>query len=259
MISQFRAIIRLIFFAIGSLFYISRYLVKAIFVGNDLNRALRLLSQWTRILAKGLGLRIEVLGAIPKQAGLLVCNHRSYTDPFLLFGSVPSVPVGKAAVAKWPIIGLAGKLAGAVFIDRASSESRKASRKAIANRLQNGFFVINYAEGTTHINPQTTDFKPGLFKEAAIAQFPVYPVALEYSLQSDAWVDDDVFIRHFLSCFGKKYTYARIRIGPTLKNHNAEILLQSTKDWIDQNLWELRKGWYSDDLKEEEINKLKTP
>lgn len=244
MISKIRGILRLVFFAVGSVFYIARYLTKTVVAGNDLERALRLLSQWTNILTKVLGLQIEVMGAIPKQAGLLVCNHRSYTDPFLLFGSVPAVPVGKAAVANWPIIGLAGKLAGAVYIDRTSPESRKTSRKAIADRLQNGFFVINYAEGTTHINPQTTDFKPGLFKEAAIAQFPIYPVALEYQLDTDAWVGDDVFVRHFLECFGKKKTYARVRFGPAMKNLDAKELLVSSKQWIDEQLLDFRKDWF---------------
>lgn len=243
MILKFRGAIRLIFFATGSLFYITRYLLKATITGNDLPRALRLLGQWTRILTYGLGLEIEVVGDIPKQAGLLVCNHRSYTDPFLLFGSIPAVPVGKAAVAKWPIIGIAGKLAGAVFIDRTSPESRKASREAIANRLQSGFFVINYAEGTTHTNPQTIDFKPGLFKEAAIAQFPIYPIALDYELEGDAWVGDDVFIRHFLECFGKRKTYAKVRIGPAFKHTNPETLLSLTKNWIDRSLVEIKEEW----------------
>ena len=244
MISKIRGVLRLTFFAMGSIFYISRYLIKRVVVGDDLQRALRLLSQWTNFLTKGLGLKIEIVGDIPKQAGLLVCNHRSYTDPFLLFGSVPSVPVGKAAVANWPIIGLAGKLAGAVYIDRTSSESRKVSRKAIADRLKNNFFVINYAEGTTHTNPQTTAFKPGLFKEAAIAQFPIYPVALEYQLKADAWVGEDQFIRHFLECFGKRNTYARVRFGTPIKGTDANELLFSSKQWIDEQLVELRKDWF---------------
>ena len=243
MISKLRGTIRLVFFATGTLFYITRYLLKAAIIGNNLPRALRLLGQWTRILTNGLGLEIEVVGDIPQQAGLLVCNHRSYTDPFLLFDSIPAVPVGKAAIAKWPIIGIAGKLVGAVFIDRTSPESRKASREAIANRLQKDFFVINYAEGTTHTNPQTIDFKPGLFKEAAIAQFPIYPVALDFKLKEDAWVGDDVFIRHFLECFGKKKTYAKVRIGPAFKHTNPETLLTLTKNWIDHALIEIRKEW----------------
>ncbi len=243
MLSKIRGFLRLLFFAIGSMFYIVRYLVKAFFVGNDLHRALRLLSQWTNILKKGLGLDVKVSGDIPSKAGLLVCNHRSYTDPFLLFGSVPAVPVGKAAVANWPIIGLAGKLSGAVYIDRTSPQSRKASRRAIADRLQNGFFVINYAEGTTHTHPKTIEFKPGLFKEAAIEQFPIYPVALDYQLHSDAWVGDDVFIRHFLECFGKRNTFAQVRIGPALIGTDANQLMQQTKDWIDSTLLEFRNQW----------------
>ncbi len=243
MISKIRGVLRLFYFAIGSIFYMIRYLLKVIFVGYDLNRSLRLLSEWTRFLTKGLGLHIEVLGEIPTQAGLLICNHRSYTDPFLLFGSVPAVPVGKASVATWPLIGYAGKLAGAVFIDRSSPESRKASRIAIADRLNSGLFVINYAEGTTHIHPQTTAFKPGLFKDAALADFPIYPVALDYQSVSDAWVGDDVFIRHFLECFGKPNTYARVRFGPALKGTDAQALLENTQDWIDQNLTIMNEGW----------------
>lgn len=238
-----RAVFRLLFFAIGTLFYCFRYLFKAFFAGQDLERALRLLSQWTRSLNRGIGLQVTVKGPLPNKPGLLVCNHRSYTDPFLIFGNLPAVPVGKVAIASWPVIGLASKLVGTVYVERANSTRRNVSRKAITDRLKKGFFVINFAEGTTHTKPHTLAFKPGLFKEAIIGDFPVYPVALDYQQTTDAWVGDDLFLRHFLATFRKRTTQAKISYGPALKAKDVQSLMDDTQKWIDQELTILRKDW----------------
>jgi len=105
MFNSIRAFLRISFFAFGSIFYISRYLIKAAIVGNDLDRALRIRRQWFWLINKGLGVQVEVFGELPKEAGLLVCNHRSYFDPLVVMQNLLALPVGKADIENWPIIG----------------------------------------------------------------------------------------------------------------------------------------------------------
>jgi len=214
--NKIRAFLRLTFFAIGSLIAILRYLIKAAIMGNDLNRALRIRKQWFRIINWSLGITIESFGQLPKETGLLVCNHRSYYDPILVLSQLFALPVGKSEVASWPIIGIGAKISGAIFVERRSPEGRQKARKEILKTIQEGYFVINYPEGTTHTNSQTIDFKPGMFKDAAVEGFPIYPIVHEYQEEKDAWVGDDTFIRHFFECFGKKKHIFELVMDPKL-------------------------------------------
>ena len=244
MISFFRATFRLTFFAFGAIFYISRYLIKSVFTGYDLDRGIRLRKEFTNILIPALGIKIEVFGDLPEGGGLLVCNHRSYFDPFIIFKDVHALPVGKAEVKKWPIIGTAAQVSGAIFVDRKSPESRKQTRKAIAKTIQNGYFVINYPEGTTHTQEQTIPFKKGMFEDAANENIPVYPIALEYQDERMAFVGDDTFVPHFYKAFGAPKTKIKVSYGSAISSKNAEEILEKSKQWIDDELFKLRQNWH---------------
>lgn len=247
MLNFIRAFLRISFFAIGSLFYIFRYLAKAAILGNDLDRGLRIRRQWFAIIHKSLGVKVEISGEIPKAPGLLVCNHRSYFDPLVVMEHLLALPVGKAEIENWPIIGYGAKVSGTIFVERKTKEGRSKARQRIKDTLRNGYFVINYPEGTTHIDPQTIDFKPALFKDAAQEGFTIYPVVQEYQKDEDAWIGDDTFLRHFFECFGKPETNIRLSYGPPLKSNSAEELMDLSKQWIDQELLRVRKDWHHSD------------
>ena len=242
-----RAFLRISFFAIGSIFYILRYLVKAAVVGNDLDRSLRNRRQWFWLINRGLGVDVEIYGEMPTEPGLLVCNHRSYFDPIVVMQYLLALPVGKAEIETWPIIGYGAKISGCIFVTRKTKEGREKARRDIIETLKNGYFVINYPEGTTHTNSQTIDFKLALFKDAAQEGFIIYPVVQEYQKDEDAWVGDDTFLRHFFECFGKKKTRMRLSYGPPLKSDSGEELLQLSKQWIDTELLRIRKDWHDSD------------
>lgn len=244
MIHYFRAAYRLTFFAFGASFYISRYLFKSLFVGYNLDRGLRLRKELTNVLIPVLGIEIEVLGDLPEGGGLLVCNHRSYFDPFIIFKDIYALPVGKAEVQKWPIIGTAAQVSGSIFVDRNNPESRKQTRKAIAETIQKGYFVINYPEGTTHTQAQTIPFKKGMFEDAAKENFKVYPIALEYQNEKMAFVDNDTFVFHFFKAFGAPKTKIKVSYGKSINLKNAEEILQNSKQWIDDELFKLRQNWH---------------
>ena len=165
MIHNLRAAYRLAFFGFGAIFYILRYLSKSLIVGYSLDRGLRLRKEFTNILIPILGIQIEVIGDLPKEGGLLVCNHRSYFDPFIVLKDILALPVGKAEVRKWPIIGAAAQVSGAIFVDRSNAESRKKTKEMVSDTIKNGYFVINFPEGTTHNQAKTISFKKGMFED----------------------------------------------------------------------------------------------
>lgn len=244
MIHNLRAAYRLAFFGFGAIFYILRYLSKSLFVGYNLDRGLRLRKELTNILLPILGIEIEVFGNLPKGGGLLVCNHRSYFDPFIIFKDILALPVGKAEVKKWPIIGTAAQVSGAIFVDRSSSDSRKKTREMISDAIKNGYFVINFPEGTTHNQAKTISFKKGMFEDVVKENIKVYPIALEYQNEVMAFVGDDTFVPHFLRAFGHAKTKIKISYGKAIYSKNAEEILNNSKQWIDTELLNLRRNWH---------------
>jgi len=257
MLHRIRAFFRISFFALGSLIYILRYLIKASVLGNDLNRALRIRREWFSLINWGLGVKVEIFGTPPVKPGLLVCNHRSYFDPLIIMRQLLAVPVGKIELASWPIIGYGARISGTIFVNRKTKEGRDKARTDIVKTLKDGHFVINFPEGTTHSNPQTMDFKPALFKDAVMEGFLVYPVALEYKMVSDAWINDDTFLGHFFECFGKRNTHVRISYGPLINAKSGEAMLVQSKRWIDHELLQMRSNWhqnYSSKIKNEATN-----
>jgi 1-acyl-sn-glycerol-3-phosphate acyltransferase len=222
MIRNFRAAYRLTFFGVTASFYIFRYLFKSIFTGYNLNRGLRLRKEFTNFLIPVLGIQIEVFGELPEGGGLLVCNHRSYFDPFIILKDIYALPVGKAEVKKWPIIGTAAQVSGAIFVDRSSSESRKQTRETISKTIKKGYFVINFPEGTTHIQAKTIAFKKGMFEDAAKENINVYPIALEYQNEAMAFVGDDTFVPHFFKAFGYSKMKIKISYGKAIISKNAK-------------------------------------
>ena len=127
----FRAIRRILFFALGSFYYIFRYLLKAAFVGHDLDRGIRLRKSWFKNILWGLGIQLDTYGTPPDKGGLLIANHRSYIDPIIVLSQVLAMPVGKAEVQYWPIIGWGARVSGSIFVDRKTKEGRQKAREDI--------------------------------------------------------------------------------------------------------------------------------
>ncbi|MFK8161707.1 MAG: lysophospholipid acyltransferase family protein [Lewinella sp.] len=243
MYSNLRGTLRLFFFFFGTLLYVIRYLAKALVTGHDMDRGLRLRKEWVGHLLRWMGVRIMMEGTLPEGGGLLVSNHRSYLDPVVLLRDVQAVAVAKKEVESWPIIGYGARISGAIFVDRSNKESRHKTRKAIGDAIRDGYFIINYPEGTTHGESQTIKFNPGAFIEAMEENSPVYSVAIDFRNPKDAWVGEETFLPHFIACFGKRYTDVRIRYGPRLHGDSAETILEGSQTFIDRALAEFREEW----------------
>ncbi|WP_020566706.1 lysophospholipid acyltransferase family protein [Neolewinella persica] len=248
MYSKLRGILRLFVFFFGTLLYVIRYLAKALITGHDVDRGLRLRKEWVGYLLRWMGVRIMVEGTLPEGGGLLVSNHRSYLDPVVLLRDVRAIAVAKKEVLDWPIIGYGARISGAIFVDRSNKESRHKTREAIGEVIRNGYFIINYPEGTTHGELRTIRFNPGAFVEAMEEKSPVYPVATDFRNPDDAWAGDETFLPHFIRCFGKRHTDVRIRYGPRLHGDSAEAILAQSQAFIDRALEEFREEWERLDL-----------
>ncbi len=239
--NKFRAAYR----GIGFLFILGYQLTKAILNAflhkHPLPGGLRIRRKFCIKSLRWLGVRIEQSGDIP-QGGpyIFIGNHRSYLDPVVSLKDIPAMPVAKAEVSSWPLIGYGGKITGIMYVKRESKSSRAAVMEAMRVSLKGGYSVLVYPEGTTHTDPQTMPFKGGAFNLAAKEGIPIVPIALDYLDLNDAWVGDDTFIPHFIRCFGKKWTYVKIRYGQPIASDDINFLMEQSKLWIDATMRDIR-------------------
>lgn len=240
---KLRGYTRLVLFAVGTLYYVSKVAVLAIFLGDDRRRALSIRKDWANRMIQILGIKMHREGNIPTGNELLLANHRTYIDPVLVLSECLSSVVAKAEVGKWAIIGWGMKVSHVVLVQRENRQSRHNTRNSVKEWLDSGFSLIIYPEGTTHAGPGILPLKPGMFHMVARNNYRIVPVATSYRDPQDAWVGDDTFIRHFIQCFGKKHVEARVRYGEPIAGTNGEQLRKKTEHWLIENLKEMDAGW----------------
>lgn len=221
-----------------TLWYLLPLLAKSAWYGYDMRCALSVRKRWARRVLHLLGVRIRLECAPPQVEGaaLYVGNHQSYLDPVVVLREVEALPVAKAEVASWPLIGFAARATGIMYVKRESSKSRLSTLVAIRQTLERGHSVLLYPEGTTQHGPSTLPFRLGAFRVAAELGIPVVPVAIHYPDPADAWVGDDAFVPHFVRTFAKKHLEVYIAYGPVCIHHDAEHLRRHTRHWIDRRL-----------------------
>lgn len=232
----FRASSRLLYFALSTMVRIGQIIWPNLIHGENMRRTLQIRRKWARHLLPAIGVQLEVSGTPPDFPCIIMGNHRSYLDPFILIHDVDGFPVSKAEVSKWPIIGYGARVTGVLFLERESSKSRQFTLKRIAQKVSEGFSVFLYPEGTTGDKDHTLDFRAGGFKLAASNNIPIVPVAIEYGSKDDYWVGNDGFVSHFFRRFSEKKVYVSVHYGEAIQGSDANVLISSCKSWIDEQL-----------------------
>lgn len=229
----FRLVARFLFFVGYTTLIVAEIWLRNLLSGRDMRRSMRVRRRWARNLLQGIGLSVKTEGAAPNFPCIIVSNHRSYLDPILMLRDVDGYPVAKAELANWPLIGKGAKLAGIFYLRRESAGSRSGTLRQILEKIDAGFPIIIFPEGTTSALQGTLPFKKGVFKLAAQANIPVVPVALVFADKRDFWVGKDSFLSHARKRFGEKRIAVKLCYGPEFKNEDPEVLLLSSKNWID--------------------------
>lgn len=116
----------------------------------------------------------------PGQSYVIVANHKSVYDIFLLYGwlGLDFKWVMKQELRRAPILGYACERVGHIFIDRSNHEAAIASIEAAKTKISGGTSVIFFPEGTRTDQPLLLPFKKGAFRMALDLDLPVLPVSL---------------------------------------------------------------------------------
>jgi 1-acyl-sn-glycerol-3-phosphate acyltransferase len=124
----------------------------------------------------------RVHGELASAAGnvLVVANHISWLDIFVLNAHHPVRFVAKAEIAKWPVVSRMIRGAGTVFIERERRRDTHRVTRMMATVLASGDVVAIFPEGTTTYGDDVLPFKSSLLQPIVEADGHVQPVAIRY-------------------------------------------------------------------------------
>ncbi len=116
---------------------------------------------------------------IDTEAYVVVANHESQADPFLLsFLPWDMRWVAKESLFKQPLSGWAMHLGGDIPLRRGEGESVRACLEECELALRSGISVMMFPEGTRSEGGELLPFKDGAFDLAIRAGVPILPIAL---------------------------------------------------------------------------------
>jgi 1-acyl-sn-glycerol-3-phosphate acyltransferase len=194
---------------------------------DDVRRARFLRDTCARICDRH-GFGLEVDGRLPRGPAVFVANHVSYIDPLVIGSLFPCVPLAKAEIASWPVVGNGAQALGVIFVRRGDVWSGARAIRSGLRALEEGVSVLGFPEGTTSRN-RVLPFQRGLFGLARLAGVPIVPIALSYDDPAAAWVGDEWFLPHYVRTAMRPRTRAFLRVGDPIAVTSADGAAESAR------------------------------
>ncbi|KAF3997439.1 lysophospholipid acyltransferase family protein [Glaciimonas immobilis] len=111
---------------------------------------------------------------------LIIANHVSWLDIFVINSAEPCRFVAKSDIRDWPLIGWLCVQADTIFIARGKQRDVRRIFQGLVSSIQAGERVAFFPEGTTAAQGAILPFHANLFEAAIDAQVPIQPYALRY-------------------------------------------------------------------------------
>lgn len=204
--SSLRAVIKcLLFVSITAIMFVPVLLLWGLHL--ETARA-RLVQFFFYIIGRVSGVRFTMEGKVSTLRPLmLVANHSSYLDIFVLGSIVPLSFTPKIEIRSWPIIGFLCVLADCIFIERRPADMQRAQAEMGA-RLNTGKVLALFPEGTTGDGFNVMPFKSGFLNLVEAHDLPLQPISIAYTHIGDmplsaanreqvAWIGEASFVTHF--------------------------------------------------------------
>ncbi len=136
--------------------------------------------RWSRQLLEILAIRLDSGSGNAARGSLIVANHISWLDIFVLNAMRPTAFVSKAEIRQWPLAGWLAANTDTLFLQRGRRSHAVAINRQIAAMLSSGKNVAVFPEGTTTDGAHVLPFHGALLQPAIDCGRPVQPVALAY-------------------------------------------------------------------------------
>ena len=139
--------------------------------------------RWSIQLLAICGVRVETKHAAGAQLApraLIVANHVSWLDIFVINSLHPCRFVAKSDIRDWPLLGWLSDRSGTIFIARGRVRDVRRIFEGLVASIRAGEHVAFFPEGTTAAQGTVLPFHANLFEAAIDAHVPVQPYALRY-------------------------------------------------------------------------------
>lgn len=190
--------------------------------------------RWSVRLLEMLVVSIVVRGDLSLREGnvLVVANHVSWLDIFVLNAVHPVRFVAKAELGRWPIAGALVRAAGTLLIERAKRHDTQRVNHHIAQVLAAGDVVAVFPEATTSDGATTLPFKSSLLQPIVEAAGRVQPVAIRYQRDDStrsfapAYIGDMTFVESVWRVCGEESLQVMLDAPPAIQasgQHRREL------------------------------------
>jgi 1-acyl-sn-glycerol-3-phosphate acyltransferase len=196
----------------------------------------RLIMGWARRLLKILGVQARLAAAPPLPGGaLLVCNHVSWLDIYLIYAAQRVHFVSKAEIRAWPVAGWLAHKTGTLFLERGRRADTARINAEMRILMQGGAWVAVFPEGTTSDGRGLRRFLPSLLQPAIELNCPVVPAALRYRTLAGeynpvpAYIDEISMWRSLKNIVGEPGIIAELQFGEPIQpnGHRRELAVQA--------------------------------
>jgi 1-acyl-sn-glycerol-3-phosphate acyltransferase len=195
-----------------------------VFPWLDVPRRRTRVKRWSVKLLRILGVETDVRGHLHEDAVnvLVVANHVSWLDIFVLNSILPVRFVAKAELGDWPLASNLIRGAGTVFISRESRRDTHRVNSHVAQVLAGGDVVAIFPEGTTTDGTTMLPFRSSLLQAIVEAQGHVQPIALRFRTPDGAlsrvpaYVGETTFAESFWRVCGERRLHVEVVALPAL-------------------------------------------
>jgi len=212
----------------------------------------RILQSWSKSLLQIFNIRISISDDDPLHSirhGLIVTNHISWLDVFVLNAVVPMRFVAKSEVRAWPVIGWLCARAQTLFLERGKARSAARINIQLVELLKRGECLAVFPEGTTTDGAKVAHFHSSLLQPAIDAGAPLHPIAIryqdKYGQRSDvaAYIDDISFGGSLWSILCAQDLQVRLIASPPLDamssdrrtlTHSSNLLIAASLQTLDE-------------------------
>ncbi|CAH2782242.1 MAG: Acyl-CoA:1-acyl-sn-glycerol-3-phosphate acyltransferase (EC [uncultured Caballeronia sp.] len=161
-------------------------------VRMELNR------RWSIEMLRRCGMKLVVHNdqARLDNGALVVGNHVSWIDIYVINAWRPTPFVSKAEVRQWPLVGWLAQQLDTIFLQREKRSDAKRIMHELSERLGRGELMCVFPEGTTSLGTDLLPFHSNLFQATVSASCPVQPICLIYEgangrqSEAPAYIDD---------------------------------------------------------------------
>ncbi|MDC0542341.1 1-acyl-sn-glycerol-3-phosphate acyltransferase [Methylophilaceae bacterium] len=200
------------------------------------------IKNWSRRLLNILKIHLEINQDLKKLLSrkhfLIVSNHISWIDIFLINSIFPISFLSKGDVARWPLIGKLTKSADTIYIKRGNKKSLTIASNQIEKKLNEMDSVIFFPEGFATDGSKLLPFKSNFFQTAINCNVSILPLAIQYTsdgkfTSAPSYAGDISLVQSMLSSIRIKNLTAHISVLPVISNKkNRKIIANKTHQRI---------------------------